>query len=119
MLIRFANLGMINHTIVFPGLSVDVLGRDARYVQSSAQRLATDSIQIGPGESRDVFFTAPNEPGDYWFYDRGMSHYRGSADGSDAWVGGQRSKIVVTPGLAASRSRTAGPARRHGPVSSP
>ncbi len=100
VLIRFANLGMINHTIVFPGLSVDVLGRDARYVPSSAQRLATDSIQIGPGESRDVFFTAPAE-GTYAFYDRGMSHYGGSADGSDAWVGGQRSEILVVSGLAA------------------
>ena len=99
VLIRFANLGMLNHTIVFPGLSVDVLGRDARYVPSSAQRLATDSIQIGPGESRDVFFTAPAE-GTYAFYDRGMSHYRGSADGTDMWVGGQRSNILVTAGLA-------------------
>jgi plastocyanin len=99
VLIRFANLGMINHTIVFPGLSVDVLGRDARYVPPTAQRKATDSIQIGPGESRDVFFTAPAE-GRYAFYDRGMSHYRGSADTSDAWVGGQRSDVVVVAGLA-------------------
>jgi FtsP/CotA-like multicopper oxidase with cupredoxin domain len=100
VLIRFANLGMINHTIVFPGLAVDVLGRDARYVPPSAQRKATDSIQIGPGESRDVFFTAP-AAGTYAFYDRGMSHYRGSADGTDGWVGGQRSDIVVVADLAA------------------
>jgi FtsP/CotA-like multicopper oxidase with cupredoxin domain len=100
VLIRFANLGFLNHTIVFPGLSVDVLGRDARYVPQSAQRTATDSIQIGPGESRDVFFTAP-AVGTYAFYDRGMSHYRGSSDGSDAWVGGQRSHIVVEEGLGA------------------
>jgi plastocyanin len=102
VLIRFANLGMINHTIVFPGLQVDVLGRDARYVPSSAQRRATDSIQIGPGESRDVFFTAPAE-GRYAFYDRGMSHYRGNEAGSDAWVGGQRSDIIVRAGLAPQR----------------
>ncbi len=70
ILIRFANLGFLDHTIVFPGLEVDVLGRDARYVPPSAQRKATDSIQIGPGESRDVFFTAPAE-GTYAFYDRG------------------------------------------------
>ncbi len=100
VLIRFANLGFYDHTIVFPGLQVDVLGRDARYVPTSAQRTATDSIQIGPGESRDVFFTAPEEPGEYPFYDRGMSHYRGSGDGSDGWVGGQRSNILVVPNLA-------------------
>ncbi|MEP7203435.1 MAG: multicopper oxidase domain-containing protein [Ilumatobacteraceae bacterium] len=99
VLIRFANLGFINHTFVFPGLSVDVLGRDARYVPESAQRTATDSIQIGPGESRDVFFTAP-AAGTYAFYDRSMSHYRGSADGSDGWVGGQRSNILVVDDLA-------------------
>ena len=98
VLIRFANLGFLDHTIVFPGLEVDVLGRDARYVPPSAQRTATDSIQIGPGESRDVFFTAP-AAGTYAFYDRGLSHYTGSADGSDAWVGGQRSEVRVIDGL--------------------
>jgi len=98
VLIRFANLGFLDHTIVFPGLEVDVLGRDARYVPQSAQRKATDSIQIGPGESRDVFFTAPSD-GTYAFYDRGMSHYTGSSDGSDSWVGGQRSEVRVITGL--------------------
>ena len=100
MLIRFANLGFLDHTIVFPGLEIDVLGRDARYVPQSAQRKATDSIQIGPGESRDVFFTAP-AVGTYAFYDRGLSHYTGSADGTNSWVGGQRSEIHVIDGLAA------------------
>ncbi|HEY0518945.1 MAG TPA: multicopper oxidase domain-containing protein, partial [Ilumatobacteraceae bacterium] len=99
VLIRFANLGFLDHTIVFPGLEVDVLGRDARYVPHSAQRKATDSIQIGPGESRDVFFTAP-AAGTYAFYDRGLSHYTGSANGHDAWVGGQRSAIEVIEGIA-------------------
>jgi len=99
ILIRFANLGFLDHTIVFPGLEIDVLGRDARYVPKSAQRMATDSIQIGPGESRDVFFTAP-AAGTYAFYDRGLSHYAGSADGNDSWVGGQRSEVRVINGLA-------------------
>ncbi len=98
ILIRFANLGFLDHTIVFPGLAVDVLGRDARYVPQSAQRKATDSIQIGPGESRDVFFTAP-DVGTYAFYDRGMSHYSGGVDGNE-WVGGQRSEIHVIQTLA-------------------
>jgi FtsP/CotA-like multicopper oxidase with cupredoxin domain len=99
ILIRFANLGFLDHTIVFPGLEIDVLGRDARFVPTSAQRTATDSIQIGPGESRDVFFTAP-AVGTYAFYDRGMSHYTGSADGNDSWVGGQRSEVRVIANLA-------------------
>ncbi len=101
ILIRFVNLGFQNRSIVFPGLSVDVLGRDARYVPKSAQRLATDTIQIGPGESRDVFFTAPDTPGDHPFYDRGLQHYPGNADGTDAWVGGARSAVRVVAGLGA------------------
>jgi len=99
ILIRFANLGFYNRTFVFPGLEIDVLGRDARYVKSSAQRVATDSIQIGPGESRDVFFTAPAAERDYPFYDRGMANYPGNANGDDAWVGGARSAIRVIAGL--------------------
>ncbi len=103
ILMRFANLGFLDHTIVFPGLEVDVLGRDARFVPDWAARKATDSIQIGPGESRDVFFTAPAVEATYAFYDRGLSHYTGSegtVDGNDAWVGGQRSEIRVVAGLA-------------------
>ena len=99
ILIRFANLGFLDHSFVFPGLEVDVLGRDARFVPLSAERTSTDSIQIGPGESRDVFFTAPATPGDYPFYDRGLSHYTGSEDGTDAWVGGPRSAVRVIAGL--------------------
>jgi FtsP/CotA-like multicopper oxidase with cupredoxin domain len=99
ILIRFANLGFLNHSFVFPGLEIDVLGRDSRFVPDSAQRKSTDTIQIGPGESRDVFFTAP-AVGTYGFYDRGLSHYTGSADGTNEWVGGQRSEIRVIAGLA-------------------
>jgi FtsP/CotA-like multicopper oxidase with cupredoxin domain len=99
ILIRFANLGFLDHSFSFPGLEVDVLGRDARYVPASAQRTSTDAIQIGPGESRDVFFTAPAE-GTYPFFDRGLSHYTGSADGTNEWVGGQRSEVRVIAGLA-------------------
>jgi FtsP/CotA-like multicopper oxidase with cupredoxin domain len=101
ILIRFVNLGFENRSIVFPGLEVDVLGRDARYVPKSAQRLATDTIQIGPGESRDVFLKAPATPGDYPFYDRGLQHYPGNGDGTDAWVGGARSAVRVTANLGA------------------
>jgi FtsP/CotA-like multicopper oxidase with cupredoxin domain len=100
VLVRMVNLGFYNRTIVFPGLQVDVLGRDARYVPGGAQRLGTDSIQIGPGESRDVFFDAPATAGDYPFYDRDLSRYPGSADFGDAWVGGARSAVRVVNGLA-------------------
>jgi|GEM_PF-528264 len=100
ILIRLVNLGFQNQTIEFPGLEIDVLGRDARFVPDSAQRTKTDSVQIGPGESRDIFFKAPDAAGTYPFYNRGLAKYAGSADGSDNWVGGQRSEIRVYDTLA-------------------
>jgi FtsP/CotA-like multicopper oxidase with cupredoxin domain len=102
IVIRFANLGFLNHSIVFPGLDIDVLGRDARFVPTSARRSNTDTIQIGPGESRDVYINIPtgSDGKTFKFYDRGMSHYTGSADGTDAWVGGQMSEIRVVDNLA-------------------
>lgn len=97
ILVRLVNLGFQNRTFVFPGLEIDVLGRDARFVPPSAQRIATDSVQIGPGESRDIFFTATTA-GKFAFYDRGAANYPGSADGTDAWVGGARTEIEVVSG---------------------
>jgi FtsP/CotA-like multicopper oxidase with cupredoxin domain len=96
VLIRLVNLGFYDRTFVFPGLEVDVIGRDARFVGLNARRKKTDSVQVGPGESRDIIFTAP-AAGEYAFYDRNMSEYPGSADGSDAWVGGARSMVKVYP----------------------
>jgi FtsP/CotA-like multicopper oxidase with cupredoxin domain len=95
VLIRMVNLGFYDRTFVFPGLEIDVVGRDARFVPATARREKTDSVQVGPGESRDIFITAPDTPGDYPFYDRNMAGYPGSADGSDAWVGGARSLVRV------------------------
>jgi FtsP/CotA-like multicopper oxidase with cupredoxin domain len=99
VLVRFANLGFLNHSIVFPGLEIDVMGRDARFVPASARREKTDTIQIGPGESRDVFITL-DQTGTFPFYDRGMARYTGSEDGTNEWVGGQRSEIRVYDSLA-------------------
>ncbi|MEI8238252.1 MAG: multicopper oxidase domain-containing protein, partial [Actinomycetota bacterium] len=102
ILIRFANLGFLNHSIVFPGLDIDVLGRDARFGPKVSRRTKTDTIQIGPGESRDVYIDLPvgSNGKTFKFYDRGMSHYTGSADGNDSWVGGQMSEIRVVANLA-------------------
>jgi hypothetical protein len=76
-----------------------VIGRDARFVPASARREKTDTIQIGPGESRDVFITL-DQSGTFPFYDRGMARYAGSEDGTNEWVGGQRSEIRVYDSLA-------------------
>ena len=79
---------------------------------------ATDSIHIGPGESRERFSTAPAE-GTYAVHDRGLSHYTGSADGSDAWVGGQRSEVRVIAGLGPQLKPNGWANEVAGPASSP
>ena len=108
VLIRLVNLGFQNHTLVLPGIPMTVVGRDARYVTPAARRRATDIVQLGPGESRDVIITAPATPGDYPFYNRDLSRFTGA--GGDQWVGGQRTVVAVRNGLAAQTEPNGWPA---------
>jgi hypothetical protein len=50
---------------------------------------------IGAGESLDVLLTAP-AAGTYPFFNTDPAKYRGNLDGSDQWVGGQRTELEVT-----------------------
>jgi FtsP/CotA-like multicopper oxidase with cupredoxin domain len=111
ILIRMANLGFQNHTMTMPGIPMDVVGRDARFVPRVARRDATDTVQIGPGESRDIIIKIPaNTPdGDYPFFNRDMSKYAGTADGKNQWVGGQRTAVRVRTGTAAQLKPNGGP----------
>lgn len=56
-LLRFANLGYEQHTMQLLGIPMRVVGHDATFLGGNAY--STHSIYIGPGESRDVLFTAP------------------------------------------------------------
>jgi FtsP/CotA-like multicopper oxidase with cupredoxin domain len=95
ILIRLVNLGFQNHTMQMPSIAMNVVGRDARFVPTAARRNATDTVQLGPGESRDIIITAPDAEGDYAFFNRDMSRYSGTTDGSNQWVGGQRTAVRV------------------------
>ena len=76
ILLRMANLGFQEHSILVPGLPLTVIGRDAKSMLagrpaydsnerggSSVTRAdisnVTNRIDIGPGESRDVVFDVP------------------------------------------------------------
>jgi FtsP/CotA-like multicopper oxidase with cupredoxin domain len=100
VLLRMANLGFQNHTLCLPGLAMEVVGRDARYVHPAARR-TSDTVQLGPGESHDIIITAPPADGVYPLYNRDLSRFTGSADHSDQWIGGQRTEIRVTSGITA------------------
>jgi len=64
VLLRLANLGYQQHAMQLPGIKLRVVGEDATFLKnpSSGADLSywTNTIYMGPGEARDVLFTAPD-----------------------------------------------------------
>ncbi|MFE9955462.1 multicopper oxidase domain-containing protein [Micromonospora sp. NPDC005299] len=95
VLLRLANLGYQNHTVTVDGVDLLVVGKDAALLRGrdgSAEYQVTNTVQIGPGESRDVIFTAP-DPGTYLLYDRDLTALANAGGGR----GGQLTEIRVSP----------------------
>ncbi|MDQ1644558.1 MAG: hypothetical protein QOJ50_742, partial [Cryptosporangiaceae bacterium] len=95
VLLRLANLGYQNHAITVDGIDLTVIGKDASLLRGrdgTAQYTVTNTVEIGPGESRDVLFTAPN-PGTYLLYDRDYRALTNAGGG----LGGQMTEIRVAP----------------------
>ena len=67
VLLRLANLGYRQHSMELPGIPMRVVGQDATFlgpgtslgVTFADRRYTTNTLSIGPGEARDVLFTAP------------------------------------------------------------
>jgi manganese oxidase len=62
VLLRLANLGYQQHAMQLPQLPMKVVGEDATLLRSPAgvdTSYVTDTLYVGPGEARDVLFTAP------------------------------------------------------------
>jgi FtsP/CotA-like multicopper oxidase with cupredoxin domain len=98
VLLRLANLGYQHHTMTLDGIPMRVVGKDAmRLVGRDGTDLSyvTTSVEVGPGESRDVIFTAP-AVGTYLLYDRAYS-YLNNAGG--AGYGGMRTEVRVIANL--------------------
>jgi FtsP/CotA-like multicopper oxidase with cupredoxin domain len=93
VLLRLANLGFEDHTLTMPGVDMVMVGADARFL-GTARSVEVDTIQIGPGESRDIIIKAPLTEGTYALYNRDLAKYPGIA--TDQWVGGMRTELVVT-----------------------
>jgi FtsP/CotA-like multicopper oxidase with cupredoxin domain len=62
VLLRLANLGYQQHAMQLPGIRMKVVGEDATLLRGrdgTDLTYMTNTIYIGPGEARDVIFTAP------------------------------------------------------------
>ncbi|RME43777.1 MAG: hypothetical protein D6791_14640 [Chloroflexi bacterium] len=69
ILLRFTNLGYEQHAMQLPGIRMKVVGHDATLLRNPPNppfgpnpvdlTYETNTVYIGPGEARDVLFTAP------------------------------------------------------------
>ncbi len=99
VLLRLSNLGYQNHTMTSDQIELAVVAKDSvRLANSSNTRhyINGSAVDIGPGESRDVIFTAPevSTKTTFLFYDRGYG-YLNNGGGGDP--GGQLTHIDVYP----------------------
>ncbi|MEO8106866.1 MAG: multicopper oxidase domain-containing protein [Actinomycetes bacterium] len=100
--LRFANLGFKEQAMSIAGIRMRVVGRDATHMRGrdgTDTSYETDTINIGPGESYDVIFTAPAHSGGgghdkYLLYNRNFTRSNNLAPGG---FGGQATEIHVFP----------------------
>ena len=65
VLLRIANLGYQNHAMTMDNVPMRIVGKDALLLRNGTTApyrynyIDTNSVEVGPGESRDVIFTAP------------------------------------------------------------
>jgi FtsP/CotA-like multicopper oxidase with cupredoxin domain len=101
--LRFSNLGFREQAMTLAGIRMRVVGRDAtpmRGRDGTDTSYVTDTINIGPGESYDVIFTAPAHSGagaydTYMLYNRNYIRSNNLAPGG---FGGQATEVRVYPG---------------------
>jgi FtsP/CotA-like multicopper oxidase with cupredoxin domain len=96
VLLRLANLGFQNHAMTVDNVDLTIVAKDASLLRGrdgSTNFVTTNTVEIGPGESRDVLFTAPG-PGEYLLYDRTYAY---ASNGGGAGYGGMATKIRVEP----------------------
>jgi len=105
-LIRLANLGYRQNSMELPGIPMRVVGNDASSLGSAS--FTTNTVYIGPGEARDVLFTAPAYSADkpnatdgvgtynvYYFKNR---DWRKLSNFGKAGAGGMQTEVRVYQG---------------------
>ncbi len=101
--LRFANLGFRESAMTLSGIPMRVVGRDATPMlgrDGTDTSYETETINMGPGESYDVLFTAPAYQGPgaydtYMLYNRNLMRSNNLAPGG---FGGQATEVRVYPG---------------------
>jgi len=96
VLLRLSSLGYQNHSMTIDDIAMTVVAKDAALLEGrdgTKSYITTNTVDVGPGESRDVIFTAP-EPGTYLLYDRRYSYL---GNGGGPGYGGMMTRIVVHP----------------------
>ena len=96
VLLRMANLGFQNHAMTVDNVDLTMIAKDASLLRGrngEANSVLTNTVEIGPGESRDVLFTAPS-PGEYLLYDRTYAY---ASNGGGGGYGGMATRIRVEP----------------------
>jgi FtsP/CotA-like multicopper oxidase with cupredoxin domain len=96
VLLRLSNLGYQNHSMTVDDVDLTVVAKDASLLRGrdgTTNYLTTNTVDVGPGESRDVIFTAP-DPGEYLLYDRKYAYLQ---NGGGPGYGGMLTRIVVHP----------------------
>ena len=97
--LRIASLGYIRHTLTIDGVPLQVVGADASQLKAPGltpgssvdNSYLTNSVEVAPGESRDVIFIAP-DPGEYFLYDRNFSNLSNTSGNG---YGGMLTKLIV------------------------
>jgi FtsP/CotA-like multicopper oxidase with cupredoxin domain len=95
VLLRLSNLGYKNHAMTVDNIDLTVVAKDASLLKGrdgTKNYITTNTVDIGPGESRDVIFEAPR-PGEYLLYDRDYSYL---ANSGGKGYGGMMTKILVS-----------------------
>jgi FtsP/CotA-like multicopper oxidase with cupredoxin domain len=101
--LRFANLGFREAAMTLTGIRMRVVGRDAtpmRGRDGTDTSYVTQTLNIGPGESYDVIFTAPRHQGPgpydtYMLFNRNFARSNNLAP--TGGFGGQATEIRVYP----------------------
>ena len=104
VLLRLSNLGYQNHAMTVDNIDLIVVAKDASLLKGrdgTSNYVTTNTVDVGPGESRDVIFKAPG-PGEYLLYDRSFSAL---GNGGGSGYGGMMTKILVgAPGTYAPQT---------------
>jgi FtsP/CotA-like multicopper oxidase with cupredoxin domain len=111
-LIRLANLGYEQHGMILPGITMNVVGHDATLLRSPTGldlSYATNTLYIGPGESRDVVFVAPPYvgPGPYDTYLFRNRSSQKLTNGGAPGLGGMVTEVRVYPAGTVPQQATA------------